>query len=228
MDPTSTIEADPADYLLHAARGYVSAALAYLAAACGERNLTEVVARERKRLGLTKREAEVLPLVAHGFTNREIAAELVISVRTAEHHVEHILRKLGARDRREAAAIVRRLASRLGEERLEGAPVDERLHGGVVGPLLESLGRVENVRQQLHVAHRVQEDAVTAEHPVHGKLDLVSVGERLVPRVRSLRPPVPRRQRDALDRLHRHPALRAGRGKRLELVEGSTPIATAV
>jgi DNA-binding CsgD family transcriptional regulator len=215
---TANAEVDPADYLLHAARGYVSAALAYLAAASGERNVAEVVVRERTRLGLTKREAEVLPLITSGLTNREIAAELVISVRTAEHHVEHILHKLGAQNRREAAAIARRLASRLDEEGLERTPLDERLHGGVVRPLLESLGRVENVRQQVHVAHGVQEDAVTAEDPVHGKLDLVRVGERLVPGVCSLRAPVPRGERDALDRLDRHAALGADGRERFELL----------
>jgi DNA-binding CsgD family transcriptional regulator/tetratricopeptide (TPR) repeat protein len=61
-------------------------------------------------LGLTPREGEVLSLVARGFTNREIAAALVISVKTASVHVSHILRKLGAPDRREAAAIAHRLA----------------------------------------------------------------------------------------------------------------------
>jgi len=76
-----------------------------------EESLREVVAGARKRLGLTRREADVLALLAGGFTNREIAAQLVISVRTAEHHVAHILRKLGAPDRRAAAAIVRRLAA---------------------------------------------------------------------------------------------------------------------
>jgi DNA-binding CsgD family transcriptional regulator/tetratricopeptide (TPR) repeat protein len=61
-------------------------------------------------LGLTPREAEVLTLVARGYTNREIAATLVISVKTASVHVSHILRKLGAPNRREAAAIAHRLA----------------------------------------------------------------------------------------------------------------------
>jgi DNA-binding NarL/FixJ family response regulator len=61
-------------------------------------------------LGLTRREAEVLTLVARGSTNREIAAELVISVKTASVHVSHILRKLGASNRREAAAIAHRVA----------------------------------------------------------------------------------------------------------------------
>jgi DNA-binding CsgD family transcriptional regulator len=61
-------------------------------------------------LGLTAREAEVLSLVARGYTSREIAAALVISVRTAGVHVSHILRKLGAPNRLEAAAIAHRLA----------------------------------------------------------------------------------------------------------------------
>ena len=61
-------------------------------------------------LGLTAREAEVLKLVARGYTNREIAATLVISVKTVSVHVSHILRKLGAPNRLEAAAIAHRLA----------------------------------------------------------------------------------------------------------------------
>jgi len=61
-------------------------------------------------LGLTPREAEVLALVARGYTNREIAAALVISVRTAGVHVSHILRKLGAPNRLEAAAIAHRFS----------------------------------------------------------------------------------------------------------------------
>jgi DNA-binding CsgD family transcriptional regulator len=63
-----------------------------------------------EQLGLTTREAEVLTLVARGYTNREIAAELVISVKTASVHVSHILQKLDAPNRREAAAIAHRVA----------------------------------------------------------------------------------------------------------------------
>ena len=61
-------------------------------------------------LGLTPREAEVLGLVARGYTNRQIAAALVISDKTASVHVSHILGKLDARNRVEAAAIAHRLA----------------------------------------------------------------------------------------------------------------------
>jgi DNA-binding NarL/FixJ family response regulator len=53
--------------------------------------------------GLTARQLEVLSLLGEGLTNAEIAARLVVSPRTAEHHVAAVLAKLGATTRREAA-----------------------------------------------------------------------------------------------------------------------------
>jgi DNA-binding CsgD family transcriptional regulator/tetratricopeptide (TPR) repeat protein len=60
-------------------------------------------------LGLTARERQVLQLLARGYTNRQVAAELVISTKTASVHVSHILRKLGVRSRLEAATVAQRL-----------------------------------------------------------------------------------------------------------------------
>jgi DNA-binding NarL/FixJ family response regulator len=62
-----------------------------------------------KRYGeLSKRETEVLALLADGCSNEEIARRLVISRRTAEHHVARILAKLDLHNRTEAAAYAMR------------------------------------------------------------------------------------------------------------------------
>ncbi|WP_405771728.1 helix-turn-helix transcriptional regulator [Actinacidiphila glaucinigra] len=65
---------------------------------------------------LTVREAEVLRLVARGYSNGRIAKALFISQKTVSAHVSHILAKLGVSSRTEAAA----LAHRLGFDGVEG------------------------------------------------------------------------------------------------------------
>ena len=69
-----------------------------------DRRLGRRAAGELERGGLTRRELEVLRLVAVGRTNAEIAHELVLSPRTVEMHVRNTLAKLGCRSRTEAAA----------------------------------------------------------------------------------------------------------------------------
>ena len=53
---------------------------------------------------LSPRELEVANLIAEGLTNRQIAERLVISERTAQNHVQHILTKLGFATRSQIAA----------------------------------------------------------------------------------------------------------------------------
>jgi DNA-binding NarL/FixJ family response regulator len=74
--------------------------------------LTEALARDE----LSQRELEVLKLVANGLTNKEIAARLFISEKTARNHVANCLLKLNADDRTEAVTTaVRRGLIRLSE-----------------------------------------------------------------------------------------------------------------
>ncbi|MFJ2739506.1 ATP-binding protein [Streptomyces sp. NPDC087440] len=73
---------------------------------------------------LTRREREVAALISAGLTNREISERLVISKRTADAHVEHILAKLGFSSRTQIAALAGEAATGPGPGRLgsSGAP----------------------------------------------------------------------------------------------------------
>ena len=68
-------------------------------------NLVGALPPQAERASLSRRELEVLELVACGKTNAEIANDLFIAQRTAATHVEHILSKLGAANRAHAAAL---------------------------------------------------------------------------------------------------------------------------
>ena len=56
---------------------------------------------------LTRRESEVLELLGRGFSNKEIANELCLSVATVKHHVHHVLEKLQLQRRAQAMRRVR-------------------------------------------------------------------------------------------------------------------------
>ncbi|MBV8295822.1 MAG: HD domain-containing protein [Acidimicrobiia bacterium] len=68
-------------------------------AAAGHRRAT----RPALPAGLTAREAEVLRLIALGLTTRQVADELVISPKTADHHIQHLYGKIGVSTRGAAA-----------------------------------------------------------------------------------------------------------------------------
>jgi DNA-binding CsgD family transcriptional regulator len=65
--------------------------------------------RPKQAFGLSRRELEVLALIAEGRTNREIGERLFISQKTVGVHVGNILAKLGASGRVEAAMVAIRL-----------------------------------------------------------------------------------------------------------------------
>ncbi|MFB9831160.1 response regulator [Actinoallomurus acaciae] len=96
-------DTEPAD-LLQALR-VVMRGDALLSPAVTRQLITEFVARPPDTLGtagleaLTNREREVVALAAHGLSNDEIAASLVLSPTTAKTHISRAMTKLGARDR---------------------------------------------------------------------------------------------------------------------------------
>lgn len=78
--------------------------------------------------GLSRREQEVLELVAAGLTNAEIAARLLLSEKTVERHLAGIFVKLGVGSRREAVESALRLGAihgdqiGVGADQVEGRP----------------------------------------------------------------------------------------------------------
>ncbi len=73
--------------------------------------------------GLTARQLDVLTLLADGLSNADIAARLVISPKTADHHVSAVLAKLAVHSRGEAAAVARRLGVQAGTAGAAGRAV---------------------------------------------------------------------------------------------------------
>jgi two-component system, NarL family, response regulator DevR len=53
----------------------------------------------RANLGLTRREEQLIPLIEHGMTNKEIAIQLNLSEQTVKNHIHRILRKVGVENR---------------------------------------------------------------------------------------------------------------------------------
>jgi len=74
--------------------------------ALGRRSAAPTGAEPETVVRLTRREREIAELVAEGLSNREVAERLFISQRTAEGHVDRIMRKLGFSTRAQIAAWV--------------------------------------------------------------------------------------------------------------------------
>jgi DNA-binding NarL/FixJ family response regulator len=71
----------------------------------GVRKFTPAVQRMRPRL--TRRQQELLPMIARGLTNKEIASHLNLSEQTIKNHIHRMLRKVGASDRLQVIEISR-------------------------------------------------------------------------------------------------------------------------
>jgi len=56
-------------------------------------------ARIKLELGLTRRQQQLVPLIAQGLTNKEIASQLNLSEQTVKNHIHRMLRRVGADDR---------------------------------------------------------------------------------------------------------------------------------
>jgi LuxR family transcriptional regulator, maltose regulon positive regulatory protein len=89
--------------------GTLSGLLAEAEPSTVESEPTPVPRRRSSRAdGLTDREAEILGLLTRGHTNLEIAAKLFVSVHTIERHLQNSYRKIGVRNRADAAAYMAR------------------------------------------------------------------------------------------------------------------------
>lgn len=64
-------------------------------------------ARIKLELGLTRRQQQLIPLIAQGLTNKEIAGQLNLSEGTVKNHVHEILRRVGASDRLQVVDMTR-------------------------------------------------------------------------------------------------------------------------
>lgn len=93
-------------------RGYTQLAPGLLEKAIAS-NTNPAVTIPPELAQLTSREREVLQLIARGYNNKEIAAQLYITERTVKNHVNSILRRLHLRDRTQAAIFAHQYLSDL-------------------------------------------------------------------------------------------------------------------
>jgi DNA-binding NarL/FixJ family response regulator len=68
---------------------------------------TASTTKMRLDFGLSRREQQMVPMIAQGLTNKEIACQLNIAEQTVKNHVHRMLRRVGVNDRLEALAVFR-------------------------------------------------------------------------------------------------------------------------
>jgi DNA-binding NarL/FixJ family response regulator len=98
--------------------GVLIARLAELKRLATELNGYQEISLQDQCTELTAREREILELLGKGYTNQQIADELIIGVGTVKNHVHNILEKLDVHTRKQAAMIARQLA--MGEGMAKG------------------------------------------------------------------------------------------------------------
>lgn len=101
-------ESDLLDAIRAVARGQVFVDSAMTPAEAYPHQGVTAASGDSQIAGLTLRELEILKLVAQGYANREIAAQLFISVKTVETHKLHVGEKLGVHNRVEMMRYARR------------------------------------------------------------------------------------------------------------------------
>ena len=117
----------------------------------------------------SRREREVASLIAQGLTNRQIAAKLFISERTAEYHVEQIRNKLGFHSRTQIAAWITEQAATA--EHLAAEPVGQPAH-----PVHHADSSTENTVTTAETAERGETSIRSAESAFVGRDREISQG----------------------------------------------------
>ena len=150
--------------------------------------------------GLSRREVEVLRLVAEGRTTGEIATQLFISARTAEHHIQNIYTKIGVSNR----AAATRWAVEHGARRLTARRkwVGLPMRRGVAAGAKRSLG-----------VHRLRKDTITKESVMILATTTVEDVDRFWTCSAQGRREARRARLQGLDRVPRRPTPRTGSGR---------------
>jgi DNA-binding NarL/FixJ family response regulator len=115
--------------------------------------IPQVVNFDLEALRLTRRQNEILPMLAQGMSNKEIARELSIAEGTSKIHTAALLRALGARNRTEAAFKAAKLVG--SRDRLPAQCKTKRFNlNGASGPIDDSFGlRHDSIRGAPGTAH---------------------------------------------------------------------------